>query len=185
MKTLNSNQLYSILKVTLCHILLVVEGLGKFVHCLKIVTSCSWQRGWVSIYIDLYLLIFSHASVGKTNCQIKKCMLSLISPLHDIEIPHCCSNSVDFLQLFFIFFPSGESAFRTMSIPFGWAKHPMMLRITDLDKSIPITLVYGSRSWIDSNTGQNVKYLRPDSYVDVQVFLSPLFFSLSPVSMMH
>lgn len=65
--------------------------------------------------------------------------------------------------------PSGESAFRTMSIPFGWAKYPMILRITDLDKSIPITLVYGSRSWIDSSTGQNVKYLRPDSYVDVQV----------------
>jgi len=65
--------------------------------------------------------------------------------------------------------PSGESAFRTMSIPFGWAKHPMILRITDLEKSIPITLVYGSRSWIDSSTGQNVKYLRPESYVDVQI----------------
>ncbi|XP_036370650.1 (Lyso)-N-acylphosphatidylethanolamine lipase-like isoform X2 [Octopus sinensis] len=65
--------------------------------------------------------------------------------------------------------PSGESAFRTMTIPFGWAKNPMILRMTDLNKSIPMTLIYGSRSWITSHTGQEVKFLRPDSYVDVQI----------------
>ncbi|GAB1608735.1 protein ABHD4-like isoform X1, partial [Argonauta hians] len=65
--------------------------------------------------------------------------------------------------------PSGESAFRTMTIPFGWAKNPMIARIGELDRSVPMTLIYGSRSWITSHTGQDVKYLRPHSYVDVQV----------------
>ena len=44
-----------------------------------------------------------------------------------------------------------------MTIPFGWAKYPMM------------TVIYGSRSWVDSGIGYEIKYLRNESYVDVQV----------------
>lgn len=65
--------------------------------------------------------------------------------------------------------PSGEAAFKTMNTSFGWAKRPMIHRIIDIEKHIPMTFIYGSRSWVDSNTGFHVKYLRHESYVDVQV----------------
>ena len=44
----------------------------------------------------------------------------------------------------------------------------MIQRIHELDDNIPITMVYGSRSWMDVSMGSKVKELRPHSYVDVQ-----------------
>ncbi|XP_033754368.1 (Lyso)-N-acylphosphatidylethanolamine lipase-like [Pecten maximus] len=65
--------------------------------------------------------------------------------------------------------PSGETAFKTMTQGIGWAKRPMIHRVTDISNDIPITMIYGAKSWMDSNTGNLVKYLRNTSYVDVQV----------------
>ncbi|XP_064640660.1 (Lyso)-N-acylphosphatidylethanolamine lipase-like isoform X2 [Lineus longissimus] len=66
-------------------------------------------------------------------------------------------------------YPSGETAFKTMSIPFGWARNPMIHRVKEIDRSIPMTIVYGSRSWVDNSTGNLVKFLREDAHVDVQL----------------
>jgi len=56
-----------------------------------------------------------------------------------------------------------------MTIPYGWAKHPMIYRIGSVDKNVPITMMYGSRSWIDHSTGKETKERRSGCYVDVQV----------------
>lgn len=64
---------------------------------------------------------------------------------------------------------SGESAFKHMMESFGWAKNPMINRIAEIPKDVPITTIYGSRSWIDSNVGYQMKYIRQDSYVHVEV----------------
>lgn len=61
--------------------------------------------------------------------------------------------------------PSGESAFHTMMLGFGWAKNPMINRIHEIRKDIPITLLYGSKSWVDSAAGDLIRKVRPDSYV--------------------
>ncbi|XP_067870251.1 (Lyso)-N-acylphosphatidylethanolamine lipase-like isoform X1 [Heterodontus francisci] len=61
--------------------------------------------------------------------------------------------------------PSGEAAFKVLSESFGWAKRPMLGRIHLIPKEVPITLIYGSRSWIEPSSGEKVKNLRPDSYV--------------------
>ena len=45
----------------------------------------------------------------------------------------------------------------------------MLKRIGNLDQQIPITMIYGARSWMDSSQGQSVKESRPYSYVDVQL----------------
>ncbi|MEQ2256358.1 1-acylglycerol-3-phosphate O-acyltransferase abhd5 [Ilyodon furcidens] len=58
--------------------------------------------------------------------------------------------------------PSGETAFRNMTIPYGWAKRPMLERIDGVRADIPISFIYGSRSSIDSNSGYAVKKTRPD-----------------------
>jgi len=64
---------------------------------------------------------------------------------------------------------SGEAAFCALQGSVAWAKNPMLKRIGDLDQQVPITMIYGSRSWMDSTQGQTVKEQRPYSYVDVQM----------------
>lgn len=65
--------------------------------------------------------------------------------------------------------PSGESAFKSMTLRLGWAKDPMLPRIINLPKEVPITFIYGAMSWIDSASGILVKEARKDSYVDVKL----------------
>ncbi|KAM8967307.1 1-acylglycerol-3-phosphate O-acyltransferase ABHD5 isoform 2-T2 [Pelodytes ibericus] len=61
--------------------------------------------------------------------------------------------------------PSGETAFKNMTVPYGWAQRPMLTRIDELHPDIPITVIYGARSCIDGNSGCNIQSLRPNSYV--------------------
>ncbi|XP_038211334.1 (Lyso)-N-acylphosphatidylethanolamine lipase isoform X4 [Zerene cesonia] len=65
--------------------------------------------------------------------------------------------------------PSGESAFHTLMQGFGWAKNPMVHRVEKLDTNLPITVLYGSRSWVDNSTGQLLSESRPNSKTYVQV----------------
>ncbi|XP_036447306.1 (Lyso)-N-acylphosphatidylethanolamine lipase-like [Colossoma macropomum] len=59
--------------------------------------------------------------------------------------------------------PSGEVAFRAMSNSLLWAKRPMLDRVHLLPPDLPVTLVYGGQSWMDSKTGEKVAQLRPNS----------------------
>ncbi|XP_061597928.1 1-acylglycerol-3-phosphate O-acyltransferase ABHD5-like isoform X2 [Cololabis saira] len=63
--------------------------------------------------------------------------------------------------------PSGETAFKNMTIPYGWASRPMLERIGQVQANIPIAFVYGSRSSIDSVSGNAVKKTRPDVEIKV------------------
>lgn len=65
--------------------------------------------------------------------------------------------------------PSGEIAFKSMTAHLGWAKHPMVNRMAELREDVPISFIYGSRSWIDRQPGIQTKYTRVNSYVDVQI----------------
>ncbi|XP_060572020.1 (Lyso)-N-acylphosphatidylethanolamine lipase-like isoform X2 [Ruditapes philippinarum] len=67
--------------------------------------------------------------------------------------------------------PSGETAFKTLSLPLGWAKRPMIQRIADIDKNLPITFIYGSRTWMDRECGNQSRYLRTESRVDVEIIV--------------
>jgi len=50
--------------------------------------------------------------------------------------------------------PSGEQAFKELTIPVGWAKKPLIDRLPSLPSDIPITLLYGDHSWMDPNAGK-------------------------------
>lgn len=63
--------------------------------------------------------------------------------------------------------PSGELAFHTMCDRLGWAVRPMIRRIGDIDADVPITCIYGSRSWID-NCSHEILAARQNSYVDCE-----------------
>ncbi|XP_076687114.1 pummelig isoform X3 [Andrena cerasifolii] len=64
--------------------------------------------------------------------------------------------------------PSGESAFHAMMQGFGWAKNPIVRRIDQLSPEIPITLLYGSRSWVDNSSWETLKQARSSAYINVQ-----------------
>ena len=68
----------------------------------------------------------------------------------------------------------GESAFHAMMANYGWAKYPMIHRLPALRKDVPITFIYGARSWIDRKPGDCIKELRENSVVDVHVILKKL-----------
>ncbi|XP_028316927.1 1-acylglycerol-3-phosphate O-acyltransferase ABHD5 [Gouania willdenowi] len=63
--------------------------------------------------------------------------------------------------------PSGETAFSNMTIPYGWAKRPMLERINQVPPDIPISFIYGSRSSIDCDSGYAFRKTRPD--VEIRV----------------
>ncbi|CAH1105241.1 unnamed protein product [Psylliodes chrysocephalus] len=65
--------------------------------------------------------------------------------------------------------PSGESAFHSMLQGLGWAKNPMILRYHTLDKNVPITIIYGEKSWIRKTPEEVLKDQRPNSYVKVEI----------------
>ena len=72
---------------------------------------------------------------------------------------------------FCFFLVSGETAFKNMNVSYGWAKFPMIDRISDVDKNIPITMIHGSESWISIESSYQTKYLRKDSFVDIRIIL--------------
>lgn len=45
----------------------------------------------------------------------------------------------------------------------------MLDRISQLDPNVPVTFIYGSRSWMDLSSGYRTRVLLPNSYVDVKV----------------
>ncbi|CAG7819035.1 unnamed protein product [Allacma fusca] len=65
--------------------------------------------------------------------------------------------------------PTGEAAFHSMMSSFGWAKFPMSKRIPELRKEIGLTMIYGSRSWVDHSPGNIIQQMRTGSYVNVQI----------------
>ncbi|XP_029309723.1 (Lyso)-N-acylphosphatidylethanolamine lipase isoform X2 [Cottoperca gobio] len=56
--------------------------------------------------------------------------------------------------------PSGEVGFRAMTESLGWAKRPMLERVHQLPPSMPLTMLYGARSWVDSSSGERVVQIR-------------------------
>ncbi|XP_031710570.1 (Lyso)-N-acylphosphatidylethanolamine lipase isoform X1 [Anarrhichthys ocellatus] len=56
--------------------------------------------------------------------------------------------------------PSGEVGFRAMAESLGWAKRPMLQRVHQLPPSMPLTMLYGARSWVDSSSGDSVVQIR-------------------------
>uniref|UniRef100_A0A7N8YED3 1-acylglycerol-3-phosphate O-acyltransferase ABHD5 n=1 Tax=Mastacembelus armatus TaxID=205130 RepID=A0A7N8YED3_9TELE len=60
-----------------------------------------------------------------------------------------------------------ETFVANMTIPYGWAKRPMLERMDQLRPEIPLTIIYGSRSSIDSNSGSTIKEMRPHSHVEI------------------
>lgn len=69
----------------------------------------------------------------------------------------------------FILPHSGETAFKNMTIPYGWAQRPMMHRVGMINPAIPISIICGSRSCIEGQSRHAVHQMCPNSQTDVTV----------------
>ncbi len=64
--------------------------------------------------------------------------------------------------------PSGEHSFHSLLDRGPWAKHPIGERVlTAMRSDIPITFLYGEKSWVDNKYGGIIKKARPNSYTQV------------------
>ncbi|CAD6193441.1 unnamed protein product [Caenorhabditis auriculariae] len=65
--------------------------------------------------------------------------------------------------------PTGEAAFKSMILPFAWARNPMIRRFQEVDESVPVTFIHGANSWIDPSPAHEILKQRQAGYVDVQI----------------
>eukprot|EP00047_Mylnosiga_fluctuans_P012377 m.25700 g.25700 ORF g.25700 m.25700 type:complete len:432 (+) comp4199_c0_seq2:45-1340(+) len=65
--------------------------------------------------------------------------------------------------------PSAELGFAALTWPYGFARRPLIRRITDLHPDVPISFIYGVRSMMDYSIGERTKRLRPASHVEWHV----------------
>ena len=65
--------------------------------------------------------------------------------------------------------PSGEIAFKTINNHLGYNCVPMVLRLTKLNPGLPVTFIFGSRSWITADCGYKTKRNLPLNDVAVYV----------------
>ncbi|XP_073714479.1 1-acylglycerol-3-phosphate O-acyltransferase ABHD5 isoform X1 [Misgurnus anguillicaudatus] len=65
--------------------------------------------------------------------------------------------------------PSGETAFKNLTIPYGWPQLPMMERAGMISPSLPMSFIYGSRSSIDGQSGKAIQEIRPNSHTEIIV----------------
>lgn len=68
-----------------------------------------------------------------------------------------------------LYFFSGEAAFHQMREYYAYAKNPMIRRFQTLRKDVPITVLYGEKSWIRKIPDEIFKEKRPESYVKIHV----------------
>ena len=56
-----------------------------------------------------------------------------------------------------------------MSQMLGWAVNPMVRRVEQLSKNVPVTAIYGEDSWMNKAGGEKLKDIRKDAYTKVHV----------------
>ncbi|XP_077982755.1 (Lyso)-N-acylphosphatidylethanolamine lipase-like [Glandiceps talaboti] len=67
--------------------------------------------------------------------------------------------------------PSGERAFKTLMMSWGFAKNPLINRIQDIHKDVPMTFIYGADTYsiIDPTMGEKTQDIRQGSHVKVHL----------------
>ena len=74
-------------------------------------------------------------------------------------IYHCNNNSK----------PSGEEAFHRMTAVGPWPLYPIGERMKELKDDVPVTFLYGAKTWMNPIYGTIIKEHRKNSYTNVKI----------------
>ncbi|KAG5678629.1 hypothetical protein PVAND_008285 [Polypedilum vanderplanki] len=64
---------------------------------------------------------------------------------------------------------TGERAFHSLLHNGPWPKRPLVEVMKSLHVDVPITFVYGKKSWLDYTSGYVIKESRPNSYTQIEI----------------
>lgn len=64
---------------------------------------------------------------------------------------------------------TGERAFHDLCHNGPWPMNPIGERMKSLHTDIPLTFVYGQKSWLDPQPGFMIKESRPNSYTHIEI----------------
>ncbi|EKX46065.1 hypothetical protein GUITHDRAFT_70887 [Guillardia theta CCMP2712] len=65
--------------------------------------------------------------------------------------------------------PTGPRGFRHLCGPLAFAKRPLLPRVEELNELLPVTFIYGQESWINSDSGYEVRNRRRKMHTGVHV----------------
>jgi len=124
-------------------------------------------RQLAKLFVHLNPLFFLRASgpagpwlVARTRPDIMRKYDDLLGPgsrLVSDYIFHCNGHT-----------PTGETAFHRLMSGFGWANSPIMPRVSSLDKSVRMKVLYGSNSWMTHLTKEDFATEGCEANVDVE-----------------
>jgi len=66
-----------------------------------------------------------------------------------------------------------------MSEKLGQSKDPMIHRVSEIRKDIPMTMIHGGDSWIKNDVAYKVKDIRKDSRVHIEVYIYSYIYYIS------
>ncbi len=68
---------------------------------------------------------------------------------------------------------TGEHAFHSLLHNGPWPSKPITARMKNVHEDVPLTFIYGAKSWIDSTYGKEIKENRPNSsYTQIEIIHS-------------
>ena len=67
---------------------------------------------------------------------------------------------------------SGEIAWDKMTHPFTWAKNPMLNRVNLLEGKLPVSFIFGKRTWMDTSVGEKTRIIRGEDCYTRTEFIS-------------
>ena len=97
---------------------------------------------------------------------VKQMYVVSINKTHLHPPPPPSSSSSSFLSLRGC---SGETGYWAMMESLAWAKRPMLQRVDQLPASLPVSMLYGDRSWMTSSSGHEAARIRGQAYTRVEV----------------
>lgn len=127
-----------------------------------------WKRSLVKVFKNMKPLAIIRAAGPYGEWLIKKARGDILKKYENVvadqqviaQYIHQCNSNHN---------PTGEEAFKNLLEGGPWAKHPMAERLlTGMAADIPITFLYGAKSWMNNTYGVIIQDARTDSYTHIE-----------------
>lgn len=125
-----------------------------------------WRRSLIKVFQNMAPLAIVRAAGPYGEWLVKKARKDILRKYEEVvedetiiaQYIHQCNSA----------HPSGEEAFRVLLDRGPWAKRPLGERVlAGMCDSLPITFLYGEKSWMDNVYGDIIKKARTNSYTEV------------------